>query len=172
MKTEGVTLKAVRKCLIIAFKDWVGSNEVEEPRAWYTEWSKSEREKQWLYTNAYIWNLEIWNWWNYVQRSNGDADIENRLMDMGGGQEGEGGMCGESNMETYRTISKIGSQWESALWLRELKPGLCNKPRGVGMGREIQQGGDISTPMTDSCWGLAETNKFMYSNYPSIKQLI
>ena len=50
-----------------------------------------------------------------MQCSNGDADIENRLMDMGGGQEGEGGMCGESNMETYTTISKIGSQWESAL---------------------------------------------------------
>ena len=24
---------------------WVGSNEVDEPRAYYTEWSKSEREK-------------------------------------------------------------------------------------------------------------------------------
>ena len=25
---------------------WVSSNEVDEPRVYYTEWSKSEREKQ------------------------------------------------------------------------------------------------------------------------------
>ena len=36
----------------------VSSNEVVEPRAYYTEWSKSEREKQILYINAYILNLE------------------------------------------------------------------------------------------------------------------
>ena len=37
---------------------WVSSDKVDEPRAYYTEWSKSEREKQISYTNAYIWNLE------------------------------------------------------------------------------------------------------------------
>ena len=46
---------------------WVSSNEVDEPRAYYTEWSKSEREKQILFTNAYIWNLERWYWWSYLQ---------------------------------------------------------------------------------------------------------
>ena len=30
------------------------------------------------------------------------------------GEEGEGGMYGESNMETYITIRKIDSQWEFA----------------------------------------------------------
>ena len=50
MNTDGITLKAVRKRLTIAFKDWASSNEVDEPRACYTEWSKSEREKQLLYT--------------------------------------------------------------------------------------------------------------------------
>ena len=33
---------------------WVSSNEVDEPRAYYTEWSKSEREKQVSYTNIYM----------------------------------------------------------------------------------------------------------------------
>ena len=33
---------------------------------------------------------------------------------LGWGEEGEGGMYGESNMETYITICKIGSQWEFA----------------------------------------------------------
>ena len=60
---------------------WVSSNEMNEPRAYYTEWSKSEREKQTLYINAYIWNLERWYWWTYLQGSKGDADIENRLVD-------------------------------------------------------------------------------------------
>ena len=37
---------------------WVSYNEVDEPRASYSEWSKSEREWQIPYVNAYIWNLE------------------------------------------------------------------------------------------------------------------
>ena len=40
-------------------------------------------------------------------------------------EEGECGMYGESNMETYITICKIDSQWEFAVWLRKLKQGLC-----------------------------------------------
>ena len=44
-----------------------------------------------------------------------ETQTENRLMDMAGvGEEGEGGMYGESNMETYITICKIDSQWEFA----------------------------------------------------------
>ena len=39
---------------------WVSSNELDEPGAYYTEWSKSERETPIQYTNAYIWNLERW----------------------------------------------------------------------------------------------------------------
>ena len=38
--------------------NWVSSNEVDEPRAYYTEWSKSERETQIPYDTAYIWNLK------------------------------------------------------------------------------------------------------------------
>jgi len=37
-------------------------------------------------------------------------------------------MYGKSNMETYITICKIGSQWEFAVWLRKLNL--------VGMGRK------------------------------------
>ena len=76
---------------------WVSSNEVGEPRAYYTEWSKSEREKQISYISAFIWNLEWWYWWPYSQSSNGDTDIENRH----GEEEGEGEMKGESSMEAY-----------------------------------------------------------------------
>ena len=37
---------------------WISSNEVNKPRTYYTEWSKSEREKQILCINTHIWNLE------------------------------------------------------------------------------------------------------------------
>ena len=47
--------------------------EVDEPKGCYTEWSESEREKQILDINAYIWNLERWYWWTYLQGSNGDT---------------------------------------------------------------------------------------------------
>ena len=40
-----------------------------------------------IYTNAYIWNLEKWYWRIYLQGNNGETDIENRLMDMGKGEE-------------------------------------------------------------------------------------
>ena len=36
----------------------LSSSEVEEPRACYIEWSKSEREKQIQHIDAYVWNLE------------------------------------------------------------------------------------------------------------------
>ena len=67
---------------------------------------------------------------------------------------GEGEMYGESPMETYITVYKTDSQWEFAVWLRELKQGLCiNLERwdGKGDGREVQEGGDICTPVADSC---------------------
>ena len=62
-------------------------------------------------------------------------------------------MYGKSNMETYITICKIDSQWEFAVWLRELKQGLCNKPEeqdGVGAAREVQEEGDICIPVANS----------------------
>ena len=72
-------------------------------------------------------------------------------MAMGRGEEREGEMYGESNMETYTTIRKIDSHWEFTVCLRKLKEGLCiNLERwgGEGDGREVQDG---SIPMADSC---------------------
>ena len=37
---------------------WVISNEVDETAAYYTEWSKLERETPIQYTNRYMRNLE------------------------------------------------------------------------------------------------------------------
>ena len=48
---NGLLLSHKKKCI------QVSSNEGDEHRAYYIEGSKSEREKQILCTNAYIWNL-------------------------------------------------------------------------------------------------------------------
>ena len=84
--------------------------------------------------------------------NDGETDIENRLMDMERGGEGE--MYGESNMETSITICKIDSQPEFAVWLRKLKQGLCINLEGLGWGGRWEgssKGGDICVPMADSC---------------------
>ena len=60
-----------------------------------------------------------------MQGNNGDTDIENRLMDMGWEEEGEGERHGENNMETYISICKIDSRGEFAVSFRKLKQGLC-----------------------------------------------
>ena len=63
-------------------------------------------------------------------------------------------MYGKSNMKTYIAICKIDRQWEFAVSLRELKQGFCINLEGwdgEGDGREVQKGGDICTPMVDSC---------------------
>ena len=65
-------------------------------------------------------------------------------MYMAGGEEGEGEMYGESNMEIYNTTCKIDSQWEFAVWLRDFKQGLCDHLEGQcgeGDGRAVQEGG-------------------------------
>ena len=79
---NGTLLSHKKECI------WVSSSEVDEPRAYYTEWRKSEREKQILYINAHIRNLEGWHWWICLQSSNRDTEIENRLTD---NSEGQGG---------------------------------------------------------------------------------
>ena len=49
---------------------------------------------------------------------------------------GESEMNGENNMETYIIMCKTDSQWEFAVWLRELKKELCSNLEG-GVGREM-----------------------------------
>ena len=139
---------------------WVRSDEVDEPRT-YTEWSESERERQILYSNTYIWDLGEWFWRIKGQQWRN----RHREQTYGHGERGgEGEMYGKSNMETYITICKIESQREFAVWLGKLKQGLCIKLKGwdgQGVGREIQKGVDKCIPMTDSCWGLTENKKIL-----------
>ena len=82
----------------ILFSIWVRSNEVDEPGGYYTEWSKSERERPVLDINAYIWSLESQYQRSYMQGSKGNIDVKKKLLDSEG--EGEGGMIWENSTET------------------------------------------------------------------------
>ena len=56
-------------------------------------------------------------------------------------------------MKTYIAICKIDSQQEFAVWLRNLKQGLCinlEEWDGERDGREVQKGGAICIPMADT----------------------
>ena len=92
----------IHKGILLSYKTeciWVSSNEVDEPGAYYTEWSKSEKEKQVQYINEYIWNLERQFWLSYMQDGKGNTDVKNRLLDSE--EEGEGRMIWENSTETY-----------------------------------------------------------------------
>ena len=72
---------------------------------------------------------------------------------LSGERGGESEMYGDSNMETYITICDTDRQREFAVWLRKLKRGLyinLGQWDGAGDGREVQKGGDVCIPMTDS----------------------
>ena len=111
--------------------------------------SKSEREKQILYINAYVWNLERWYWWTYLQDSSGDADIENGFVDTV--EEGEGRTNWKSNTETCANEAAsenlLHDTGNSNLVLCDNLEGWD----GVGGELEVQEGGDICIPMTGSC---------------------
>ena len=73
-------------------------------------------------------------------------------------------MYGEDNSETYITICKIDSQWEFAVWVREIEPGLGDNLEGWdgdGGGRDVQVEGDMGKSMADSHWYLVDTNAML-----------
>ena len=70
--------------------NWVTCGDVDGPRDCHTEWSKSEREKQISYINAYMWNLEKWYRWTRLQGRNRDTDVEDKCMDTKWGKWGGG----------------------------------------------------------------------------------
>ena len=52
---------------------WVSWTNVGESRACYTEWSKSEGEKQMSYINTHIWNINDAD--EHICRARIDTDI-------------------------------------------------------------------------------------------------
>ena len=63
---------------------WVISSELDEARVCYTEWNKSEREKQISHINTYMWNLEKRHWWTYLQGKIRVSVMDKRIMGTAG----------------------------------------------------------------------------------------
>ena len=51
--------------------------------------------------------------------------------------------------------------WGICCMTQETQTGALWQPRGVGGGREAQEGGDICIPMAHPCWCMAETNTIL-----------
>ena len=137
---------------------WVSYNEVDEPRAYYTEWSKMERERQILHINTYMWNLVGWYWWSYIQGSKECTDIKNRVLDSVG--EREGGMIWENSTETCALPYVEWMASESSMH-EAGHPGLvlCDNLRDRverKVGGEFRLAGGICIPMANSCWSMAK----------------
>ena len=67
-----------------------------------------------------------------------------------GGEEREGKMCRETNMETYNTICKIDSQLGFCCMSQGTQTGAPYQPRGVGWGGRFKREEDWK------CQGLDE----------------
>ena len=90
-------------------KEWnyIICSDVDGPRDCHTEWTKSEREKQISYINAYMWNLEKWYRWTGLQGRNWDTDVENKSMDTEGGMGGGGSGGMNWDWHIYTNMYKI-----------------------------------------------------------------
>ena len=146
---NGILFSYIKDCI------WISSNEVDNTGAYYTEWNKSERKTPIQDINAYIWNLEGWYWWPYMQDSKRDTDVNNRLLDSVG--EGKGGMIWENSIETciLQYVKQITSPGYTVLRASAL--GMTSRD---GMGKEVGGGfrmGDTCTPMADSYQCMAKT---------------
>ena len=134
---------------------WVCSNEVDEPRAYYTEWSKSEREGQILHINAYIWNLEKSFRRSYVPGSKGDTDIKIwthwRRWEW---------MIWKNSTETC-TLPYVNRWPVQFRWMKQSTRSQCSgTTQRDGAGRAVGGGFRMEgtrVPVADSCWCIAKT---------------
>ena len=137
--SSGILLSYKKKCI------WISCNDVDEPRAYCTELSKSERERQILYNNAYTSDLEGWYRRSYVQGSKRGTDVRNRLLDSVG--EGEGRMIWENSIKTC-TLPYIESMTSASLKHEagHPEPVLCDNLDGWGVeggAGEFRRGGHM-----------------------------
>ena len=123
-----------------------------------SEVSQKEKNKYCIltHTHIYIWNLERWSWWTYVQGRSGDTDRTDLWTQWGR----RGWVNWESSIRTYTgSHVKLDSQWKCTVWCRGLKPVLCNNHEGWDGAGRGRKGGNTCVPVADSCWCGAETNR-------------
>ena len=59
--TDKEVVVHIHNVILLSYKKehiWASSNEVDETRAYYTDWGKSKRETPIQYISTHIWSLE------------------------------------------------------------------------------------------------------------------
>ena len=75
----------------------------------------------------------------------------------------------QTQMWSFLWLSDIPLMMQGAqIWCSVTTEGWDGPSKGVEGWREVQEGGDIGMPMSDSCRCMAETNTILESNYPPI----
>ena len=86
-------------------------------------------------------DLETWSWWICLQGSNGDADVESRLVGAAG--EGGGGAHWENSLETCQS-----ARHNLLCDAGDSDPVPCDNLKGWdGVGGRFRRGGDKCIPM-------------------------
>ena len=137
--------------------------DVDGPRDGHTEWI-SQKKKEVLYLNAYMWNLEKWYRWTYLQSWKRYTDLENKHMDTKGGHVGRDAL-GDWDWHTYAAMYKIDHEWEPTAQRRKPCLVLC----GDLDRKEIQKRGDVCMCIADSLCCTVENNTTLYNHYTPIK---
>ena len=75
----------------------------------------------------------------YLQGSNGEADIENRLTDMG------------RREERVRCMKRVTWPTGICCMAKKTQTWALQQPRGEGDGREVQEGGEIPIAIANLC---------------------
>ena len=93
----------------LTFEKWMDLETVIQ-----SEVSQQEKKNQVLYIKSYMWNLEKWYRWTYLQGRNRDADTENRCVDPGGG--GVVGWIGRLGLAYIQLMGSCCVAQPGALW--------------------------------------------------------
>ena len=96
-------------------QNWVICRDVNGPRICQTEWYTSEREKQILYINTYMWNLAKQDRRTNLQARNRDKGVEN-LCGRGGWRGSGSGLNWEVEMDMYIATGKLLYSAGSSVW--------------------------------------------------------
>ena len=170
---NGILLSHKKECI------WIHSNEADEPRAYQTEWNKSEMKNKYhvlTHTSVESRTMELMSLFAGQQWR-----LRHREQTYGHGGGGGAGLRGgrrwwdqwrEQHESRYTTAHKIDSQREFATWLRDFKPGLCNKLEGwerVGGGSEVQEGETYVNLWLIHDDGWQKPNKYCKAIIPQLK---
>ena len=148
------------------------------------QWNKSEREKQISYNIAYMWNLEKWYTWTYLQSRNRDISIENKLWIPR--EAGEAGWIRKLGV-TYIHIMCVLSHFNHVQLFETLWTVALQAPLSMGFSRlEYWSGlpcpppGDLSDPgiepespasaggffATSATWEALDTHCYVQNGLP------